>query len=68
MKTTLLEVRRSIYYDDNFEILISNMKGANYRQAIGPLDIDDLKLLKKLIRKAIREDVEVKTNTKGTKV
>lgn len=68
MKTTLLEVRRSIYYDNNFEILISTMRGANHRQAIGPLDIDDLKLLRKLIRKAIREDVEVKTNTKRTKM
>lgn len=68
MKTTLLKVRRSIYYDSNFEILISTMRGANHRQAIGPLDIDDLKLLRKLIRKAIREDVEVKTNTKGTRV
>ena len=68
MKTTLLEVRRSIYYDNNFEVLISTMKGANHRQAIGPLDIDDLKLLRKLIRKAIMEDEKAKTNTKRTKM
>ena len=68
MKTTLLEVRRSIYYDGNFEVLISTMKGANHRQAIGPLDIDDLKLLRKLIRKAIMEDEKAKTSTKRTKM
>jgi hypothetical protein len=56
MKTTLLEVQRSIYYGDSFEILMSNVKGAKCRQAIGPLDIDDLKLLRELICKAIRED------------
>lgn len=68
MKTTLLKVRRSIYYDNNFEILISTIRGANHRQAIGPLDIDDLKLLRKLIRKAIREDGKAKTDTKRTKM
>lgn len=56
MKTTLLEIRVSKYYGGNMEILISTVRGANHRQAIGPLDIDDLKLLRKLIRKAIREN------------
>ena len=68
MKTTLLKIQRSIYHDGNFEVLISTMIGANHRQVIGPLDIDDLKLLRKLIRKAIRGDVEVKTDTKRTKM
>lgn len=60
MKTTVLGVRRSTYYEGNFEILISTMKGGNHRTCMGPLDIDDLKLLRKLIRKAIKEDEKVK--------
>ena len=58
MKTTLLEIQKDYLYIGDFSLLISYSKGANWRQVIGPLDIEDLKLLRKLIRKAIKDGVD----------
>lgn len=62
MKTTLLEIQKDYHYMGNFGLLISHDKGAHYRQAIGPLDIEDLKLLRKIIRKAIKDGVDKGNN------
>lgn len=62
MKTTLLEIQKDYHYSGDFGLLISHDNGAHWRQAIGQLDIEDLKLLRKLIRKAIKDGVGKRNN------
>lgn len=61
MRTTKLEIKHDKFWtrSSNSEselstIGVSHDKGAHYTTVVGPFDLEDLKLLRKLIRKEIR--------------
>ena len=70
MKTKKIEITHSMYgikHTDNEEELTEigfSHNSINYTTVIGPFDIEDLKLLRKLIRKEIRR-IQTHENNKS---
>ena len=70
MKTKKIEITQAMYgvkYEDRDEELTQigfSHSSINYTTLVGPFDIEDLKLLRKLIRKEIRR-IQTHENNKS---